>query len=69
MNSFHLFLIFPSLCVYVSLSLLEKSLFTATKIYDMLMLNLKPLKHSENTPLSAYHLNFDTNYSQWPCLS
>ena len=30
----------------------------------MLILNLKTTKHSEHTPLSAYHLNSDTDYSQ-----
>ena len=28
-----------------------------TKIYDMLTLNLKTVKQSEHTPLSAYHLH------------
>ena len=35
----------------------------------MLILNLKTTKHSEHTPLSAYHLNSDTDYSQCLCVS
>ena len=31
-------------------------------------LELNTSKHSEHTSLSAYHLNSDTSYSQWPCL-
>ena len=34
----------------------------------MLILNLTTAKHCDHTPLSAYHLNSDRNYSQWPCL-
>ena len=32
----------------------------------MLTLNLKTAKHSEHSTLSAYHLNSDISYSQWP---
>ena len=34
----------------------------------MLILNLKTAKHCDHTLLSAYHLNSDRNYSQWPFL-
>ena len=34
----------------------------------MLILNIMNVKHSEYTPLSAFHLNSNTNYSQWPSL-
>ena len=35
----------------------------------MLILNLKIAKHFQHISVAAYHLNSDTNYSQWPGLS
>ena len=68
LNSFHLFLIFSRFVYILLWVFLNKVFFTTSKIYDLLILNLKTTKYSQHIPLSAYHLNSDTNYWQWSCL-
>ena len=61
------FVLFMSTCVFHFFK--KKTLSATTKIYDVLILNLKTAKHSQHISLSADHLNSGANYSQSPFLS
>ena len=48
---YYLFFLFVTICFF--------EIFSTTKIYFMLILNLKNTKHSQHIPLLGYHLNSD----------
>ena len=64
---YSLFFLFMSLC-FLEIFKLNK-VFSTTKIYAMLILNVRTVKHSQHIPSSPYHLNHNASYSQWPCPS